>query len=246
MPFSITQILHIARTGMMGRLQDLDVVSNNLANVNTIGYKSTRSNFQELLDAQQYGGTQLQATQRLMQQGRLQSTQNSLDVAIQGEGFFAVKLPDGRTAYTRNGEFQKDASGQLVTATGFKLVWQGQIPQDATDVRIDPDGKVFAHQGNAWNQVGTIGLTRFANPNGLQGYGESAWLETPVSGTPQTGAAGAQGFGKLQGSTLEQANVDISSEMTQMISLQRSYQMATQTFKETDQMLSEAINMRRG
>ncbi|HEC61850.1 MAG TPA: flagellar hook basal-body protein [bacterium] len=244
---TITQILHITRSGMLARLQDLDLVSHNLANANTFGFKSSRTNFQELLNSRRYGGVQLQATQRFMQQGSLQMTEKPLDLAIEGEGFFAVSLPDGRTAYTRDGQFHVDSDGQIVNASGNRLVWDGgQIPVDTVGVQVNLDGSVMILQAAAtWDQLGTIELSRFPNPNGLDGYGQSLWLETDVSGTAETGMPGSEGLGQVVGGALEQSNVSIANEMTQIISLQRSFQMSTRAFQQTDQMLSQAINLRR-
>ncbi len=244
MTFTLTQILNVTRSGMLTQLLDLDVVSNNLANVNTIGYKSSRANFQELLNARQYGGVQLSSTQNFMQQGSLSETSNALDLAIQGPGFFAVSLPDGRTAYTRDGRFGLGPDLQIVSANGYPLVWDGQIPQDAVAVHINPDGTVMAQQGDTWNQVGTIQLNRFPNPNGLQNFGQNLWLASDVSGAAEAGAPASENFGQIVGNAVEQSNVDMASEMTQMISLQRSFELSLRTFQQTDQMLGEAIHIR--
>jgi flagellar basal-body rod protein FlgG len=245
MPSSLTQILHINRSGMLARLLDLDSVSHNLSNVNTTGFKSSRSNFQELLNNAVLGGTQLRATQRFMDQGSLRQTGNALDLAISGTGFFAVTMPDGRTAYTRDGQFTLDANRQIVNASGMPLVWDGQIPEDATDINIFPDGAVMVWQGNRWVQAGTIQTARFANPNGLSGYGSNLWLETEVSGEAQMGTPGADGYGQVAGRTLEQSNVNLANEMTQMVALQRSFEMSLRAFQTTDTMISQAISMRR-
>ncbi len=243
---SITQILHLARSGMLARFMDLDVVANNLANVNSIGYKRTRANFQELLTAGGKSGVGIRATQRLMDQGSLRPSRNPLDLAIQGEGFFAVRLEDGGTAYTRDGQFRLDADGQIVTADGYRLVWTGSVPADALEIHVNPDGGVMVRQGDTWSQVGEIQLTRFANPSGLQGQGQNLWLETEISGSPQSGAPASAGLGLIVGNALEASNVNLAQEMTHMISLQRAFEMSLRTFEFTDQMLSQAIRMRRG
>jgi flagellar basal-body rod protein FlgG len=245
MPSSITQILHINRSGMLARLLDLDVVSNNLANVNTTGFKGARSNFQELLDAANRNGVYLRSTQKFMQQGPLQVTGAPLDLAISGEGFFAVQLPDGRTAYTRDGQFTLDANRQIVNTSGMRLVWQGQIPADATAVSVRANGDVFVQQGDAWNRAGNIQLYRFPNVDGLQGYGMNQWLETEVSGAAVAGTPSAGGYGEMVAGSLERSNVNMASEMTQIISLQRSFEMSLRTFQQTDTMLYQAIHMRR-
>ena len=242
---SINNILLVNRSGMLSRMLDLDVVSNNIANLNTNGYKSSRSNFQELLSAQGYNGTQLRTTQRLMGQGSISNTGRNLDMAVNGNGFFGVTLPDGRIAYTRDGGFQQDADGRIVNANGFPLVWDGQIPEDATAIAINPDGTVMAQQGDAWNQVGVIQLHRFINVNGLNDYGDNLLLETEVSGAAQASTAGSEGYGQIISGALERSNVDIASEITQMVILQRSYQMSLRAFQATEGMLAQAIQMRR-
>lgn len=242
---SINNILQINRTGMLARMMDLDVVSNNIANLNTHGYKSTRSNFQELLNAQGYNGTQLRSTQRFMTQGSINTTGRNLDLVISGGGFLGVKLPDGRVAYTRDGTFQQDDNHQIVNSNGFPLVWDGQIPDDATGISINQDGTVMVQQAGTWNQAGTIQVYRFANTNGLQNYGDSLLLENDVSGAAQAGAAGSEGYGKIVSGGLENSNVDMASELTQMVILQRSYQMSLKAFQSTDDMLALAIAMRK-
>jgi len=237
------------RSGMLARLLDLDIVSNNLANFNTIGFKASRSNFQELLTVAEAvvnpTGVQLRSTQRLTSQGALKESENPLDLAISGEGLFAVTLPDGRTAYTRDGQFTLDAARNIVTASGYPLVWEGALPEDAADIHVNPDGAVMVLQGDTWAQVGTIALSRFANPDGLQGIGQNLWLETEVSGQVQTGAPGSELFGPILGNALEQSNVNLASEMTRLISLQRSFELSLRSFQSTDEMISQAIHMRR-
>lgn len=245
MTISINEILNITRSGMLTRLQDLDLISNNLANINTNGFKSSRSNFQEMLINLQYGGTQLRATQRFMDQGSLQMTGNPLDLAISGQGFFAVQLPDGRTAYTRDGQFTLDANNRIVNMSGLPLVWNGQVPPDASGITVNQDGTVMAMQGGTWTQIGIIPLYSVANPNGLINYGGNLLLETEASGATQSGTAGEQGLGKIKNGALEQSNVNMADEMTQLISIQRSFEMSLRTFQQTDQMLALAIRMRK-
>lgn len=245
MPSNLGQILHIARSGMLARLLDLDQVSHNLANINTTGFKSSRSNFQEMLEARGLNGTQLRATQRFMDQGALRETGSPLDLAINGVGFFAVTLPDGRTAYTRDGQFNLDAGRRIVTANGFPLVWDGQIPEDAAEIAVYPDGAVSVLQGETWNQAGTIQLSRFPNPTAMEGYGSNLWLASGPSGAAEAGAADADGYGQIVGRALESSNVSIANEMSQMVALQRSFQMSLRTFQQTDEMMSQAIHMRR-
>lgn len=246
MTTSLTQILHITRSGMLARLLDLDVVSHNLANINTTAFKSGRSNFQELLNQRGLGGVQLRVTQRLLDQGSLRLTEKPLDLAIEGEGYFMLILPDGRTAYTRDGEFTLDANRQIVNANGMRLAWNGQIPQDASQINVFPDGTVMVWQGTQWVRAGQIQLARFANPNGLLSYGSNLWLENDVSGAAQVGTATTQGYGVIRSGALEQSNVNIANEVTQMVTLQRSFEMSLRAFQQTDQMLSQAIHLRRG
>jgi flagellar basal-body rod protein FlgG len=246
MTASFTQILNITRSGMMSRLLDLDTVSNNLANINTVGFKQSRSNFQELLSQRELSGTQIRSTQNLMDQGSIQSTDNSLDLAIQGEGFFAVKLPNGTTAYSRDGQFFLDANRQIVTASGFPLVWSGQIPENTEEIHVNPDGSVMTQQDGAWSKAGNIQINRFPNPSALIGYGQNMWLENDVSGQAKAGTPGANGYGTILGSAVEESNVNMAEQMTEMTSLQRSFEMSLHTFQQTDDMLSQAIHMRKG
>ncbi len=243
---SFTQILNVTRSGMLARMMDLDVASNNLSNVNTVGFKSSRSNFQEMLAARQLSGTQISSTQTMMGQGSLSQTENSLDLAISGEGFFAVSLPDGRTAYTRDGQFFLDGDSQIVNANGFPLVWDGDIPDGAEDIHVNPDGSVMVLQDGNWSQAGTIQTNKFPNPLGLLGYGQNLWLASDASGAAQAGTPNSDGYGVIVGKAVERSNVNLAEEMTRLISLQRSFEMSLKTFQQTDQMLDQAIHMRSG
>ena len=243
---NLTQLLSLSRSGMLARLMDLDVVSNNLANVNTNGFKMARVNFQELLNQSELNALSPSSTQNLMSPGSLRDTSNPLDLAVEGEGFFAVTLPDGRTAYTRDGAFLRDENNTIVTAAGLRLVWNGQLPATIDDIHVNPDGAVMVKQGTAWSQAGQIPLTRFANPTALQGYSENAWLETAASGPAQTGVARANGLGTIHGNTLESSNVNLAEEMTHMIALQRAYSLSVRAFQQSDQMFGLAVQMRRG
>lgn len=239
-------MLALARSGLLARLFDLDNVSANLANVNTVGFKSNRVNFQEALASALPVGTGASATQRLMGPGSLRATSNPLDLAIEGDGFFAVRLPDGQTAYTRDGQFKRDANNQIVTDGGFRLVWQGQLPANVEDIHVNPDGTVMVQQNGTWSPAGQIQLARFPNPSALAGYGQNAYLPTDASGAAQTGNAGANSFGQIRGNALESSNVNLSEEMTRLIALQRAYGMSVRAFQQTDQMIGLAIQMRRG
>ena len=143
-----------------------------------------------------------------------------------------------------DGQFTLDANNQIVTPSGYHLVWDGEIPEDATQIAVAKDGTVSVLQGDTWNQVGQIQVNRFPNTNGLESYGQNLWLETEVSGAAETGVAGTETYGTIISSALEMSNVNIANEMTQIITLQRSFEMSLRTFQQTDLMLSQAINMR--
>ncbi len=244
---SLFHTLNISRQDMLSRMMDLDVTSNNLANINTAGYKTSRSNFQEMLNEELFKeGTQLVNTQMLPAQGSLRDSTNSLDWAIQGDGFFSVTLPDGTTGYTRDGQFTLDADFNLVSASGYPLVWDGTITAEMTNINIRPDGTVTAQDANGANvEVGTVQLTRFPNPSGLTNNGDNIWLENDSSGVAQTGAAGSENFGWISGYKVEQSNVELSQELTRMMTAQRSFTMSIRAFQQTDTMISLAINMRK-
>ena len=242
---NINQILYIAESSMKARTMSLDVVSANLANINTTAFKNTRVNFQEVLNQQNYSGVGVNSTQRMMTQGPLKNTGNPLDVAIQGEGYFAVTLPNGETGYTRDGEFTLDANKDLVTSTGLRIVWDGDIPAEADEVAINTDGTVMVRSGDVWTSAGSIPLHRFANPGGLLGYGQNVFLVSENSGEAVAGTPGSENYGFLTSEALEQANVDMATEMTRLISLQRGFEMSLTSFQTTDEMLRMAIQMRR-
>ena len=248
MTSSLFHTLNISKQDMMTRLVDLDVVSNNLANVNTSGFKSSRSNFQELLGkAVQRDGIKNTSTQGLMQQGTLKQSALATDWAIQGEGFFQVKLADGKTAYTRDGEFSVDANNQLVTASGARLVWNGTVPNGFTDISIRTDGTVDAvMQDGTIQTCGTLQLARFNNPTGLKENGNNNWLETVGSGAAILAAPGTTNLGTVNSHQVEQSNVDISREMTQLMVDQRTFQLSVKAFQQTDLMIQQALNLRKG
>jgi flagellar basal-body rod protein FlgG len=249
---SITQILGLSRSGILARMASLDNVSNNLSNVDTVGFKASRLNFQETLSKAVLGGVATETTQHLQTEGAFQQSTEPLNMVIDGEGYFAVRLADGRTAYTRDGGFHRDATGQIVNDSGNRLIWTGQLPANVAGVQVTPDGTgtIRVQQGNTWTTVGTVPVTRFANPDGLTGMGQNLWLATPVSGAAQTGTAGTAApgggtFGKIQGNLLESSNVNMAEEMSQMIMLQRAYSFSVKTFQQTDHMFDLANQMRR-
>lgn len=252
--------LWISKTGLDANQTQMDVISNNLANVNTNGFKRSTAVFQDLLyqTLRQPGGqsseqTQLPAglqlgtgvhpvsTERLFTEGNLQATGNSTDIAIQGQGFFQVLLPDGTLAYTRDGSFQEDAQGQLVTASGFVVQPALTIPSTAQSITVGIDGVVSVTLPGSVTptQVGTIQLANFINPAGLQAIGDNLYTATGASGNPTTGAPGANGIGTLQQGYVESSNVNVVEEMVNMIQVQRAYDMNSKAITTDDQMLQQ-------
>jgi flagellar basal-body rod protein FlgG len=199
-----------------------------------------------MLNEQLKEGTQLRNTQMLTMQGDLRNSDNPLDWAIQGEGFFSVTLPNGDTGYTRDGQLVLDADRNLVTADGYPLVWDGEIPEGTTSIQVQTDGTILAFDADgASTEAGTVELTRFPNPSGLTSFGDNVWLESDASGAPETGAAGSENFGTIHGSKVEQSNVTLTQELTHLISLQRSFSMSIKALQQTDAMIGLAINLRK-
>lgn len=251
--------LHISRTGLDAQQTQLDVISNNLANVSNSGFKRSRAVFEDLLyqvirqpganstqQTQLPSGFQLGvgvrtvATERIHTQGSLQQTGNSLDVAINGRGFFQIALPDGTIAYTRDGSFQVDNQGTLVTASGYVVQPQMQIPQDTIAVTIARDGIVTVTQpGNPQviSQLGQLQLATFINTTGLQSLGEDLYIESAASGAAQVGNPGENGLGVLNQSFLESSNVNVAEELVNMIVAQRAFELNSRAITTSDQML---------
>jgi flagellar basal-body rod protein FlgG len=250
--------LWIAKTGLDAQQTQLDVVANNLANVGTSGFKRSRAVFEDLLyqtlrqpGAQSSQQTQLPtglqlgtgvrpvASERIFTQGNLQQSGNSLDVAINGLGFFQVQMPDGTTAYTRDGSFHLDAQGQLVTSGGYPLSPAITIPANAQQITIGRDGVISVQQAGqtAATQVGTLQLANFLNPAGLQARGENLYVETASSGTATTNAPGANGLGTVQQGYIETSNVNVVEELVNMIQTQRAYEINSKAVQTSDQML---------
>lgn len=250
--------LWIAKTGLDAQQTRMATISNNLANVNTTGFKSGRAIFQDLIyqNIRQVGGSTSQdtqlpsgltlgtgvrtvATEKLFTQGNLVSTGNSLDSAVNGRGFYQVLMPDGTQAYSRDGTFQIDAQGQLVTSSGYVVQPAITIPASAQSVTIGSDGTVSVTLAGASSptQVGSIQLSDFINPAGLQPVGENLYLESAASGSPQAGTPGLNGLGKLVQGSVESSNVNIVEEMVNMIETQRAYEMNSKAISTTDQML---------
>ena len=237
--------LTTAATGMIAQQNNLDVVANNVANVNTTGFKKSRVEFQDLLSTairtpgamitqgtyQPVGveiglGVKTSATRKIMSHGVVQITGNKYDMCIEGEGFFQIVKPDGTLAYTRDGSFAPDAVGQLCTSDGYLLQPQITIPQNTTEVNITPDGNVSVKVGNDNTQtiVGQIQLVRFQNPAGLLSVGHNLYVETPASGTPIPGTPDQDGLGSIQQAFLEGSNVQIVDEMINLIKAERAFE----------------------
>ncbi|WP_293660708.1 flagellar basal-body rod protein FlgG [Rhodoferax sp. OV413] len=252
--------LWISKTGMEAQQMQLDVISNNLANVSTNGYKKSHAVFEDLMyqNLRQVGsntseqstlptglqlglGVRTVATSRSFSQGNLQQTSNNLDVAIQGNGFFQVTLADGTTGYTRDGAFQIDNTGRLVTSNGLPILNGVTIPANATNVSISQDGAVSATvPGNVTPQaIGTITLASFINPAGLEPRGQNIYAETAASGQPNAGTAGANGLGQLAQGFVETSNVNVVQELVTMIQTQRAYEMNSKAIQTSDQMLQK-------
>lgn len=246
MSLSFGFLYHLATNGMKSRQMDMDSISNNLANIHTPGYKQSRLNFTELLNEKEIRGTESTCSQVGTSQGSLTITGNSMDWAIEGAGFFPIKLPDGTTGYTRDGTFSLDNSGGIVTTSGYKLDWSGTIPEDADKVEIEPDGTIKVQVEGEWSDAGSVKLAIFNNPTGLESAGSNIWKETNASGTVKTGAPGDEGFGLIHGYVIESSTVNISDEISHLIRTQRAFQSAARALTTTDEMVSQAIRMRQG
>lgn len=253
-------------TGMIAQQTNLDVVSHNLANVNTSGFKKLRADFQDLMyqiDREpgapvepasmiptgiQVGlGSRVAGTSRIMGQGNMQVTGNPTDVAIEGDGFFQVTMPDGTLAYTRDGSWRIDGNGQIVTADGYLLEPAVTVPNNAKEIIISPTGQVSVLLPGDPNpqEIGQIQLARFVNPGGLKALGKNLFIETPASGAPIVGNPGEEGLGNTIQRTLEMANVQVVEEMVNMIVAQRAYEANSKTISTADELLRIANNLRR-
>lgn len=252
--------LWVAKTGMQAQQTQLDVISHNLANVSTNGFKRGQAVFEDLIyqNLRQSGaasseqtqlptglqlglGVRTVATSRTFTQGNLQQSSNNLDVAINGNGFFQVQMPDGTTGYTRDGAFQVNSQGQMVTSGGYLLSGGITIPADARSVTISNTGQISVVQGNnpAPTVVGQMELASFINPAGLEPRGQNLYTETASSGAPQTGAPGANGLGPVLQGYLESSNVNVVQELVNMIQTQRAYEMNSKAIQTSDQMLQK-------
>ena len=260
------QALRIAATGMAAQETNVEVISNNIANMRTTGFKKYRAEFQDLLyqslrregtststagtmvpTGVQVGmGVQTAATSRIMSQGSVSITEKELDVAIRGEGFFEIELPDGRTAYTRDGTFERDAEGRIVTVDGFVVQPEMTIPDEARSVTINNEGTVEIILEDDANpiELGRLTLTRFVNKGGLLPIGENLFVETAASGNPQVGNPADEGFGSLLQGYLEESNVDAVTEISDLIAAQRAYEMNSRVISAADEMMASVSNLR--
>lgn len=258
--------LDIGATGMMAQQLNVDVISNNIANMTTTGYKRQRAAFQDLIyqnlkrpgstssdsgttvpSGIQIGlGVKTGAVYRMHAQGPIKVTENELDLAILGRGFFQIDLPDGTTAYTRDGTFQINENGEIVTVQGYTVMPSITIPDNATNIDINAEGEILASiQGQtAVQNLGQLQMADFVNPTGLEAIGNNFLLETEASGSPVTGIAGQGQFGGIEQGALEQSNVNIVSEITSLISAQRAYEMNSNVISTSDEMLRTVAQLR--
>ena len=256
-----------AASGMVAQQKQMDIVAHNLANVNTYGNKKVRAEFEDLIyqtmrdaggnsgegtqypEALQIGlGTRLSATNRIFTQGPLQTTDNPTDLGIQGEGFFQIQMPDGTTAYTRDGSFKIDADRRLVTSNGYLLVPNITLDENASidTLVVSPDGRVSdTPAGGRQTEIGTITLVRFTNPQGLYAYGQNLFLETEASGAAIESEPGQGGTGVITQNTLEMSGVQIVEEMVNMIVSQRAYESNSKAITTSDSMLEIANALKR-
>ncbi len=259
----MNQALWIAKTGLDAQQTKMSNIANNLANAGTTGFKSSRAIFADMLyqNVRQVGaqssqdtelpsglmlgtGVRTVATEKLFTQGNIQKTDNQLDMAIQGRGFFQILVPDGSEAYTRDGTFQMSEQGELVTSGGFQLQPSITIPENALSVTIGGDGTVSVRLpgSNAVTQVGTVQLADFVNPAGLQPVGNNLFIESSASGSPQSGDPGLNGLGVVLQGHVESSNVNVVEELVNMIETQRAYEMNSRAISTTDQMLQYVAN----
>jgi len=249
-----TFAMHVAKTGLNSQQIKMQVIANNLANVNTTGFKADRTNFESLLYQVLRGagentslasglsvgtGTRLLNTSKIHSQGSLINTGNSLDLSVEGDGFFQVLMPDGQIGYTRNGAFMRNAEGTVVTASGYPLQPEIQIPADAATITVASDGIVTVQvPGDVDAQeVGQITLADFSNRQGLQPNGESMLIETTASGAPIIANPFAEGMGRLVQGSLESSNVNVVQELVDMIETQRAYEVSSKTITSVDEMM---------
>jgi flagellar basal-body rod protein FlgG len=256
---SLSALLHIARSGLLTQQVGIDATAANIANVNTTGYKRSRAEFHELLNAEletpptgsgrasgQAAGALLVDNPRIFSQGLIQPTNREWDLAIEGEGFFQVQMADGSTAYTRDGTFRVDGEGHVVNTDGYLLLPNVTVPPDAEAIMVGSDGQVMVRRrGETEPQtITTITLARFTNPGGLEKIGDNLFKPTDASGTLQVGQPEENGTGHIVSHALEASNVDLSNEIIDLISAQRAYTIMVRALQTSDEMLNLAVQMR--
>jgi len=258
--------LYTAATGMIAQQTQIDVTSNNISNVNTIGYKKQRAEFADLMyQTMEYAGTSTSATSvsptgievglgsrptaiaKQFSQGNFKQTGNELDMAITGKGFFQILLPDGSTAYTRNGSFKLDGNGSIVNSDGYQMLPQVNVPADATQISIGTDGTISVLQAGqtALTQIGQVELANFINPAGLHSLGNNNFINTTASGQVITGTPGLNGIGQIRQQFVEMSNVQLVEEMTDLITGQRAYEASSKAITTSDQMLQTTNQLKR-
>lgn len=258
--------LDIGATGMLAQQMNVDVISNNIANMTTTGHKRQRVDFKDLIyqNIQRPGtisseegtvvpsglqlglGTRVASVYRVHEQGAIQMTENPLDLALTGNGFFQIELPGGETAYTRSGVFQVNQDGEIVTTQGYRLEPNIVVPDDTIAIEINDNGEVFADIDGQINlqNLGQIELANFINPAGLEAVGDNLFLETEASGTPTLGNPGEENFAKVRQGALESSNVNVVEEITTLITAQRAYEMNSNVISTSDEMMQTASQLR--
>lgn len=258
--------LRTAATGLTAQQRYVEIISNNISNVNTTGFKKTRPEFQDLLyetlrpagnsgrigveplnEVQIGSGTQLTSTAKIFSQGDIVETNNNLDMAIVGEGFFIIRKPDNTLAYTRDGSFKIDRNGNMVTTTGFFLDPGFNIPNDTVDMQISREGvvSVISEGSVESNVIGQIELARFINPAGLKAIGDNLFVETPASGESIFYQPGTNNTGEIYQGHIESSNVDVVEEMVNLITAQRAYELNSKSVRTADEILNTAVNLKR-
>ncbi len=256
------QALHTAATGMRAQELNVQTVANNISNIRTTGFKKQNAEFQDLLyenvrrvgssssnsgtivptGVQIGSGVKFAATSRVLTQGPLEQTQQPLNLAIRGEGYFEIQLPDGRTAYTRDGSFERNQDGEVVTLDGYQVGGGITIPQDARSINISTDGQIEVVAGDDANptNVGQVDIINFINPGGLEAIGDNLFVETAASGNPQTGTPGEEGVGDVLQGFLEGSNVEAVREISDLIAAQRAYELNSRVISAADEMMQSA------
>lgn len=252
MSLTIGALFQIAYSGLYARERELEVISHNIANLQTAGYKRSQvitedevlPGVEQALEKWLPGGAYLATTRRLFQQGAIETTGQTWDLALDGPGFFQIQQPDGTIAYTRSGTFRTDQAGRLVTTDGMWVLPPIVIPAGAREVYVDRSGAVSAQVNGQMQQVGVLELARFANPEGLLMVGANRYVATAASGPAQVARAGSPGYAEIVARALERSNVDLSAEMTAMVSVQRAYSLALRVLQMTDRMHELALELR--